>query len=130
MGGGILSRCHGVGTTADSCDAQTLSELDGNVNLVLSNPPYVPHNSIPEQPEVREHDPAMALYGGSDDGLRIPERIACTAARLLKLSGVLVMEHDITQAEALAAFAKSQGFRTAQTAKDLTGRPRYLIAHK
>ena len=124
----LLNRYHLV--EADAGDPRTLCELDGGVDLVLSNPPYVPQNRIPEQPEVREHDPALALYGGSADGLRIPERIVRTAARLLKSSGVLVMEHDITQADALVAFARTHGFRTAETAPDMSGRPRYLIASR
>ena len=51
-------------------------ELEGAVDVVLSNPPYIPEGMVPVDPEVRDHDPEMALYGGSDDGLRIPLAVA------------------------------------------------------
>ena len=91
-------------------------------------PPYVPQTDIPEQPEVRDWDPELALYGGSADGTLIPERIIERAWRLLKPGGVLVMEHDLTQGERLVAYAKATGFATASTGKDWTGRDRYLFA--
>ena len=89
-----------------------------------------PQTDIPEQPEVRDWDPELALYGGSADGTLIPERIIERAWRLLKPGGVLVMEHDLTQGERLVAYAKATGFATASTGKDWTGRDRYLFAEK
>ena len=115
-------------TQADATDAGTLAELDGTIDAVITNPPYVPLDDIPEQPEVREHDPELALYGGSADGLRIPERIIARAAALLRSGGLLVMEHDVTQGAALAETAKAAGFDSARTGQDLTGRNRYLVA--
>lgn len=112
----------------DATASETLAELDGTVDAVITNPPYVPLAAIPEQPEVRDHDPALALYGGSDDGTRIPERIIDRAARLLRPGGLLVMEHDITQGTALVAYAQSAGFATARTGQDWTGRDRFLTA--
>lgn len=112
----------------DATAAETLAELDGTVDAVITNPPYVPLAAIPEQPEVRDHDPALALYGGSDDGLRIPERIIDRAACLLRPGGLLVMEHDITQGVALVSYAKAAGFSTARTGQDWTGRDRFLTA--
>lgn len=112
----------------DATAAETLAELDGTVDAVITNPPYVPLAAIPEQPEVRDHDPALALYGGSDDGTRIPERIIDRAARLLRPGGLLVMEHDVTQGAALVAYAQSAGFATARTGQDWTGRDRFLTA--
>lgn len=113
---------------ADAADSATLRELDGTVDLVVSNPPYIPQSQIPRQPEVRDHDPAMALYGGSADGLLIPGRIVNRAFALLRPGGALVMEHDISQGEALVAHARARGFAQAHTGDDLTGRPRYLMA--
>ena len=57
--------------------------------MVVTNPPYIPEAQIPEQPEVRDHDPKAALYGGSADGTLIPERIVMRAAGLLRPGGVL-----------------------------------------
>ena len=88
---------------ADATSFATLAQLDGTVDIVITNPPYVPQTDIPEQPEVRDWDPELALYGGSMDGTLIPERIIERACRLLKPGGVLVMEHDVTQGDRLVA---------------------------
>lgn len=95
---------------ADATQMPTLSQLDGTIDIVLTNPPYVPLADIPEQPEARDYDPDLALYGGSADGTLIPERIIARAAKLLRADGLMVMEHDITQGERLAAFARTCGF--------------------
>lgn len=52
--------------------------------MVVSNPPYIPVGAVPVDPEVRDHDPALALYGGSADGLAIPLAVAARAAVLLR----------------------------------------------
>lgn len=122
------SRYHLV--QADASSPRTLAQLDGQVDLVLTNPPYVPLSQIPQQPEVRDYDPAAALYGGSDDGLAIPEKIVRRAAAFLRPGGLLVMEHDSSQSHALVSFAASAGFSQAHTAPDLTGRDRFLVAVK
>ena len=115
---------------ADATLPGTLSELDGTIDAVISNPPYVPELAIPAQPEVRDYDPELALYGGSSDGLAIPERIIRRAYALLRHGGLLVVEHDITQGGALAACALGTGFSQARTGFDYTHRPRYLVAVK
>ncbi|MBU9111754.1 peptide chain release factor N(5)-glutamine methyltransferase [Bifidobacterium ruminantium] len=115
---------------ADATQMPTLSQLDGTIDIVLTNPPYVPLADIPEQPEARDYDPDLALYGGSADGTLIPERIIARAAKLLRADGLMVMEHDITQGERLAAFARTCGFVDVTVHNDYTGRPRYLTAEK
>ncbi|MBT1161004.1 peptide chain release factor N(5)-glutamine methyltransferase [Bifidobacterium sp. SO1] len=112
----------------DATSPLTLPQLDGTIDLVITNPPYVPLSQIPDQLEVRDHDPDMALYGGSADGSAIPERIILRAAGLLRAGGALVMEHDISQGDQLVAFARANGFTDARTENDWTGRPRYLFA--
>lgn len=62
---------------------------------------------MPEQVEVREYDPPVALYGGSADGLLIPEQIMRAAFALLKSGGAMVMEHDISQGDALKSMRKA-----------------------
>ncbi|WP_337646404.1 peptide chain release factor N(5)-glutamine methyltransferase [Bifidobacterium pullorum] len=123
---GTAHRYHLV--PGDATASGTLAELDGTVDLVVTNPPYVPESEIPEQPEVRDYDPELALYGGSPDGLLIPERIIDRAAALLRPGGLLVMEHDISQGAALVAYAQAHGFNRARTGQDWTARPRYLVA--
>jgi release factor glutamine methyltransferase len=115
-------------TLADATNDATLRELDDCVDLVISNPPYIPEREIPEQPEVVDWDPDIALYGGSADGLLIPTEIIRRASALLHHGGALVMEHDISQAQALRAQALRQGFNHAHTGTDLNGRPRFLVA--
>lgn len=113
---------------ADATQAPTLDYLDGTIDMVLTNPPYVPIAYIPQQPEVRDYDPDMALYGGSEDGTLIPERIIARATGLLRPGGLLVMEHDITQGERLVEFAGTHGLRDAHVCNDWSGRPRYMMA--
>ena len=113
---------------ADATCPVTLATLDGTADVVISNPPYIPLTNVPQQPEVRAFDPDTALYGGSADGMMIPERIIVRAAALVRTGGLFVMEHDITQGDRTVAFARANGFTEARTHTDLTGRPRYLVA--
>lgn len=113
---------------ADATCPVTLATLDGTADVVISNPPYIPLTNVPQQPEVRDFDPETALYGGSADGMMIPERIIVRAAALVRKGGLFVMEHDITQGDRTVAFARANGFDEARTHADLTGRPRYLVA--
>lgn len=113
---------------ADATCPVTLATLDGTADVVISNPPYIPLTNVPQQPEVRDFDPDTALYGGSADGMMIPERIIVRAAALVRKGGLFVMEHDITQGDRTVAVARANGFTEARTHTDLTGRPRYLVA--
>lgn len=127
------NRIDEVGSTfelieGDAVDASTLQELDGQCDLVVSNPPYVPEREIPEQSEVRDWEPELALYGDSPDGLAFPKRIIERVATLLKDGGTLVMEHDISQGKALREFALDRGYQGARTGQDLTHRDRFLVA--
>jgi len=104
-------------------------ELDGSVDVVVSNPPYIPLGAVPVDPEVREHDPEVALYGGSEDGLATPLAVAARAGALLRPGGVLVMEHADTQGESLPAALVATGrWRDVRDEPDLTGRPRATVA--
>jgi release factor glutamine methyltransferase len=77
-----------------------LSHLARQVSVVSANPPYIPEGMIPREVEVRDHDPAMALYSGAD-GLTVTRRVILTAAVLLREGGLLVIEHaDIQGTEA------------------------------
>lgn len=117
-----ITLVHGDATTA-------FAELDGEVDVVVSNPPYIPVGMVPIDPEVRDHDPELALYGGSDDGLAIPLAVAARAAALLKPGGVLVMEHADTQGESLpVALARTGRWRDVEDHEDLTARPRATVA--
>lgn len=107
----------------------TLAELDGNVDLVLSNPPYVAvgeRDSV--DPEVKDHDPPMALWAGVD-GLEIIRLVESVAHRLLRPGGQVAVEHSDRQGRsASAVFAASGGWTDIVDHRDLTGRDRFLTA--
>lgn len=108
--------------------AAVLTDLDGTVDAVTVNPPYVPEGQLPLQPEARL-DPALALYGGDAAGTRIPLTMAAAAARLLAPGGVLALEHDETHGPELVAAVRAQDtWAEVVGHEDLTGRPRWLHA--
>lgn len=106
---------------------RALPELDGTVDVVISNPPYVPDDAIPRDPEVRLFDPAMALYGGPD-GLDLVRSLERTAHRLLREGGLLVIEHGELQGADIRAILTERGWRAAATHVDLTLRDRTTTA--
>lgn len=101
-----------------------LGELSGRVDAVVSNPPYVPAGT-PVEPEVRA-DPAEAVFAGAD-GLALIPAVIERAAALLRPGGVLAIEHDETQAQAVPALLRD-GWRDVADHRDLAGRPRYTTA--
>ena len=100
---------------------------DGGVDLVISNPPYVPDEAVPRDPEVWLHDPAMALYGGVD-GLDVVRVLSQRALRLLRPGGLLVIEHGELQAAPIAALLAGDGWRGISHHRDLTARDRATTA--
>jgi release factor glutamine methyltransferase len=109
--------------------AAALPELDGTVDLVIANPPYVPLDAYESVvPEVRDHDPAMALFSGPD-GLAGLREVAQVATRLLRDGGLVCAEHAELQAEsAPRLFTDCGSFTRIQDHLDLAGRPRFLSA--
>lgn len=101
---------------------------EGSFDVVVSNPPYIPVGMVPVDPEVREHDPEIALYGGSDDGLRIPLEVADRARALLRPGGLLVMEHADSQGHSLPGALLRRGWTDVADHTDLAGRPRATTA--
>ena len=111
----------------DACTAYP--QLWGSAAVVTCNPPYIPDGQVPIDPEVRDHDPELALYGRSADGLAVPRVMAAAAARLLRPGGRLFMEHAETQGPGLLRALAGAGCWTgAQDHPDLTGRPRVSAA--
>jgi release factor glutamine methyltransferase len=106
-----------------------LSELDGRVDLVASNPPYVAEDErhLPD-PEVVDHDPEIALFAGQD-GLDVVRLVEQAARRLLKPGGLVVVEHSDRQGTtAPAVFTAAGGWAEVQDHQDLTGRDRFVTA--
>jgi release factor glutamine methyltransferase len=112
---------------ADVTQGGLLAELDGQVDLVVANPPYIPDGAALE-PEVAEYDPPHALFGGVD-GMAVIDRIVELAARLLRDGGRCGVEHDdTTSARTVEAFTRTELFVDVAARHDLTGRPRFVTA--
>ncbi len=108
--------------------AGAFRELDGSVDVVVSNPPYIPVGALIRDAEVVEHDPPAALWSGEDglDAVRVVERVA---ARLLRAGGLVVVEHADLQGEAAPAVFVAAGRWTGiRDHTDLAGRDRFVTA--
>lgn len=148
--GSVITLHHAdAGTVA--ADDGPLVALRGRVDVVVSNPPYIPEAMIPRDPEVRDHEPALALYGGRD-GLDVVRDVVRTAAALLAPGGLLVIEHADVQGDdagplgvpsvvsefvADAPLSTITGlavgdpvFASVVDRLDLTGRPRFTLARR
>lgn len=124
-------------------DATTVADLGGaladcvgGVDVVTTNPPYIPEDATPVEPEVRDHEPHIALFGGPD-GLDVVRGLVETAALLLRPGGILVIEHAERQGEAAGEAGVPGLLRDSEHAQawsavldhlDLTRRPRYTTA--
>lgn len=115
---------------ADVTGPDLLPELAGRVDVVVANPPYIPPGAVPVDPEVRDHDPPAALYGGGPDGLAVPRSVVGHAARLLRPGGLLVMEHADEQGAQVRTIVTDAGFADARTLPDLLGRDRMVLARR
>lgn len=110
--------------------ADALPELDGTVDVVVSNPPYVPVADLATTtPEVRDHDPLVALVAGPD-GLDVIRAVERTAHRLLKPGGAVVVEHEDDQGATAPALFTPDRWAGVEDHRDLAGRPRWLSATK
>ena len=106
-----------------------LPELNGTFDVVVSNPPYIPAEAIPNEPEVALHDPPEALYGGGADGMELPTAAAASAARLLVPGGYFVMEHAEVQAGWISTMLnRTELWTDVTTHFDLNGKERATSA--
>lgn len=100
------------------------SSLQGRVDVVVSNPPYVRESEGAElPPEVVDHEPAEALFGGRD-GLDVIRRLVGQATKWLRRGGWLVFEIGLDQANIAATLLRNAGYMEVRVHDDLTGRPR------
>jgi release factor glutamine methyltransferase len=112
---------------ADVTDTTLFPELDGQVDLLVANPPYIP-DGVMLEPEVAQHDPPHALFGGPD-GMMVINAIVELAARWLKPGGRCAIEHDDTTSSATVdAFTVAGGFVDVAAHHDLAERPRFVTA--
>jgi release factor glutamine methyltransferase len=122
-GAGVDLRCGDVATA--------FADLDGAVDVVVANPPYVPlteYSSV--EAEARDHDPPLSLWSGQD-GLDMIRQVEATAARLLHAGGWAGCEHADVQGEsAPQVFAASGRWASVRDRTDLAGRPRFVTARR
>ena len=99
---------------------------DERFDLITANPPYIPQSEAPQlSPDIREHEPHLALFGG-DDGLSISARIIREAPRHLRKRGVLAMEVGAGQADEVASLFEKAGFVEVDKARDYGGHERVV----
>jgi release factor glutamine methyltransferase len=126
------ARRNAAGTTvefvrADVTHSGVLTEIEGHVDLVVSNPPYVPDGAELE-PEVTDHDPPHAVFGGPD-GMAVIPAVARLAGRLLRPGGLFAVEHDDTTSSMTAeTIGSTELFVDVVARTDLAGRPRFVTA--
>jgi release factor glutamine methyltransferase len=114
---------------ADVTEPGLLAPLDGQVDLLVSNPPYVPDGAELE-PEVLDHDPSHAVFGGPD-GMAVITTIVGLAGRLLRPGGLFAVEHDdTTSAQTAELICSTTLFENIVPRSDLTGRPRFVTARR
>jgi len=102
--------------------------VDGSFDIIVSNPPYIPSAEIETlMPEVREHEPRLAL-DGMEDGLEFYRRIAKDSGKYLKKGGQLFLETGHNQAEAVSRILSDAGFSDLHVKKDLAGHDRLVFA--
>jgi release factor glutamine methyltransferase len=113
----------------DVTDPGLLRGEHGAVDVLLCNPPYVPDGTeVP--PEVADHDPAEAVFGGAD-GLEVIRPVIALAAALLKPGGVVGIEHDDVHGDAVPALLRADGrFGEVTAHQDYSGRPRFATARR
>lgn len=111
--------------------ATAFDDLLGTVDVVVSNPPYIPLEAWESVArEARDHDPHLALFSG-DDGLDAIRGIADRAAALLRPGGVVGVEHADVQGEAAPAVFVAQGsWEEVRDHRDLNDRPRFVTARR
>lgn len=112
---------------ADVTDPGLLTDLNGRVDIVVANPPYIPE-AAELSPEVAGHDPHRALFGGPD-GLDVIRPMIPLIGRLLRPGGGTAIEHDDTNGGELARLLAADGrFSSITEHPDLAGKPRFVAA--
>ncbi|MDT0259785.1 peptide chain release factor N(5)-glutamine methyltransferase [Jatrophihabitans lederbergiae] len=115
---------------ADVTDPGLLAGLTGSVDVVLSNPPYVPERLRAELSVEVSHDPDEAVFAG-EDGLALMPGLLRTAARLLRPGGLAVIEHDESQPKSMTRLLiEGQSWHTVAAHTDLAGQARFATAHR
>jgi release factor glutamine methyltransferase len=114
---------------ADVTQPALLPELNGRVDLMVANPPYIPDHALLD-PEVAQHDPGHALFGGAD-GMAVITAVTALAGRWLRPGGLFAVEHDDTTSSLTVELVGGTALFDDVTARtDLTDRPRFVTARR
>jgi release factor glutamine methyltransferase len=120
----------GLAHRADFALGDWAEDVPGSFDLILSNPPYIPHDEIPRlMPEVSRHEPRLALDGGAD-GLDCYRALAPQIAARLAPGGHALLEVGAGQAPAVVSILAAAGLRPAGVRADLAGRERCVKFRK
>lgn len=112
------------------CRGDLFDAVSGSFDMILSNPPYIAETVREElMPEVRDHDPDMALFGG-EDGLDFYRRIAADAKTYLKPGGVMILEIGCDQAKQVTDLLDAAGYTEIETIRDYAGLDRVICARR
>jgi len=104
--------------------------LAGSIDLVVSNPPYVDPGEAPSlAPEVRDHEPALALFA-PDDRYSVYRRLAPEASALLRPGGLLMLEVGLGMADEVRRICESAGLTVTRVLDDLQGIPRAIVTQR
>jgi release factor glutamine methyltransferase len=125
------ARLHAVADRVTFVESDLLQTVSDQFDLIVSNPPYVPHGDRPGlPPEVRDHEPPIALFAGAD-GLATISRLVQTAVTRLRPGGTLVFEFGFGQAEAVETLiSREPALTMAEVRRDLQGIPRAAVARR
>lgn len=119
-----------LGVQAEWIESDLFSGIRGSFDLIVSNPPYIAEKELSGlMPEVREHEPRLALDGG-EDGLYFYRRIVEQAAAYLNPGGWLCFEIGYDQGEALRKLLEAAGYDEIRIGKDLAGLDRTAIGRR
>lgn len=118
------AEANGLGDRFSTVESRWFEKIAGLYDVIVSNPPYISSHVIPElDREVREHDPLLALDGGTD-GLDAYRDIAAGSAAFLKAGGIVAVETGYDQKKSVRAIFESAGFVEIAAVKDLAGNDR------
>ena len=121
----------GIAETLRAVQADLLTGVRGHADLIVSNPPYVPRVTTPHlPPEVRDHEPAIALFGG-EDGLDPMRRLVTQAASRLRPGGLFIAEFGLDQETGVRqVLAPPAGWTIVRVRRDLRAIPRVVVARR